>query len=273
MPKVTALPSIWLDHYPQHKKTLPGGSSLAFAAAISRYSHIEPAIIGLMCDEGRYTDDIFNTIDLHRIKKLVYVDAQHQGETGSNTVYLRENGEHYNIPGDFYSGCIGFRDLQSKDYDALNESDLIHIPFGTPLCSDITYRYRFDNLSIDFARMHDFRILDMNLDAKYIFIDGTTDEEDVLTFATHKRTSLSYIVVQLGRRGSIVYYRNKKYIREADYVPNMVDTNGCNECYQAGFLAKILETGDIEAAMAEGAKLYAECSQILGMVLPPLKRS
>ena len=108
----------------------------------------------------------------------------------------------------------------------------------------------------------------MNTYAKYIFVDATTDEDAVLNFFANC-TDYCYKIALLGSKGSVVYDTNKKrYSLDAIKVDNVVDTNGCNECYQAGFLAKMLETGDVEQAMQEGAKLYAECSQQLGALLP-----
>lgn len=118
-------------------------------------------------------------------------------------------------------------------------------------------------ISVDFDKERDFSRLEEILPfIDFFFISG---DEKILQVL--KQWSIDYqgvFVATLAERGSIAFKDGKEYRTDAVRVSEVIDTTGCGDSYQAGFIASILKDGEIKAAMEEGSRTAAETLSHIG---------
>ena len=71
-------------------------------------------------------------------------------------------------------------------------------------------------------------------------------------------------IVTLGESGSTAYSGGKTYHCDAVKVTEVIDTTGCGDSYQAGFIASYLKNRDIKSAMENGSRSAAVTLSFIG---------
>lgn len=263
MVKVTAMTCLCVDVFDRTGEIRPGGEALNFAAAASRYGHMQLHLI------GGIGEDAYGRSILDAIKGFpVNIDCVHvipEGKTASNYTYLTEKGDRYYLEDSWQEGVYGSFQLSEIDRKKMRESQLIHTNFTCPIFFEIIElkkEYGFQ-ISVDFDKERDFRGLEKILPfINYFFISG---EEKILPEL--RQWSINYqgiFVATLAEKGSIAFRGGKEYQAPAMEVTEVIDTTGCGDSYQAGFISSMLMNGEIVPAMEEGSKLAAETLSHIG---------
>ena len=242
---------------------MPGGESLNFAATISRLTDAQVYIIGAV------GNDIYGKTVLDSIKNF-NIDKTHirteNGNTASNRTYLTPDGDRYYKDDSWNGGVFSEFTLSASDRELLHSSDMVHTTFSGPNFSDVITccREKRFPLSVDFDICRDFDTIEQYLDCiSLLFISG-----DKPTLEKAKQLSLQYpdtvFIVTLGEDGSTAYSGGKAYHCDAVKVNEVIDTTGCGDSYQAGFIASYLKNRDIKSAMESGSRSAAVTLSFIG---------
>lgn len=264
MMKVTAMTCLCVDVFDGTEEIRPGGEALNFAAAAAgRYEHIQMSLIGGIGDDD-YGKSILDSISGLKIN----TDCVHVipgGTTASNRTYLTKDGDRYYLEDSWQEGVYGSFTLSDMDKQKMKESKLIHTNFSCPIFFEIIKlkkEYGF-LLSVDFDKERNFSGLEEILPyIDYFFISGEKCLLPVL-----KKWSIDYkgvFTATLAEKGSIAYENGIEYRVDAVKVPEVIDTTGCGDSYQAGFICSVIQAGQIKAAMEEGSRLAAETLSHIG---------
>lgn len=126
---------------------------------------------------------------------------------------------------------------------------------------DLSYKYKkiisFDpNIRIELGLSEEYlRVINYIASKSSIILSG---EREILTITQKKdlKSAISYlqnidtkiIVIKKGKKGAEVYYDNKTYSVEPIKVEE-IDPTGAGDCFDAGFIASILEGRSIEESL------------------------
>lgn len=187
------------------------------------------------------------------------------GATASNRTYLTEDGDRYYLEDSWQEGVYGSFVLSDMDKQKMKDSQLIHTNFSCPIFFEIVQlkkEYGFQ-LSVDFDKERDFSRLEEILPyIDYFFISG---EESLLPVL--KKWSIDYkgvFTATLAEKGSVAYESGTEYKADAVKVSEVIDTTGCGDSYQAGFICSVIKDGQIKEAMEEGSRVAAETLSHIG---------
>lgn len=264
MMKVTAMTCLCVDVFDGTDEIRSGGEALNFAvAAASRFEHIQVSLIGGIGDDN-YGKSILDSISGLKIN----TDCVHVipgGATASNRTYLTEDGDRYYLEDSWQEGVYGSFVLSDIDKQKMKDSQLIHTNFSCPIFFEIIKlkkEYGFQ-LSVDFDKERDFSRLEEILPyIDYFFISG---EESLLPVL--KKWSIDYkgvFTATLAEKGSVAYESGTEYKADAVKVSEVIDTTGCGDSYQAGFICSVIKDGQIKEAMEEGSRVAAETLSHIG---------
>ena len=104
------------------------------------------------------------------------------------------------------------------------------------------------------------------LRAKELVVEGKVINEKIVeALVPLSKLSVCIMVVTLGAKGSVALVDGKKICVDAVSVP-IVDTTGCGDAFQAGFVINYIKTKNIKYALAAGAKQAAKVAQHYGGV-------
>lgn len=261
---ITAMTCLCVDVFDGTEEVRPGGEALNFAATVAgQYEKIQMSLIGGIGDDD-YGKSILDSISELQIN----TDCVHVipgGITASNRTYLTENGDRYYLDNSWQEGVYGSFTLAEADVQRMKESQLIHTNFTCPNFFEII-KLKKENgfqLSVDFDKERNFPEMEEFLPyIDYFFISG---EENLLPVLC--RWSMEYtgiFTATLAERGSIAYKNGIEYRADAVEVSEVIDTTGCGDSYQAGFICSMMKDGQIKAAMEEGSRLAAKTLSHIG---------
>ncbi|MDD5102659.1 MAG: PfkB family carbohydrate kinase [Endomicrobiaceae bacterium] len=94
------------------------------------------------------------------------------------------------------------------------------------------------------------------------FISGNGQDLDIL-----KKWSMEYNTIftaTLGQYGSVSYKNGKKYLCKAIKPKKVIDTTGCGDSYQAGFIMEYLSSKNIKKSMIKGSESAAKTLSFIG---------
>lgn len=252
--------SICMDRYVnnlgQETALYAGGESLNFATNCCQYDGLTVHLLGAVG-----TDD-YGTSILSLLKNYP-IDISHlhiaPGVTANNITYLTENGELYYKPDSWTGGVYETFRLLPEDFDLIKSADIVHTSINCPVFSDILTlkkEYSFC-LTVDFNTCSDYDKFEKFLPyINILFISGNADTEQALS-----AWSLTYsgiFIATYAEKGSVAWYNGRRYPFSADKVSEIVDTTGCGDSFQAGFIADWLIHKNIPSAMKEGKRLATE---------------
>lgn len=263
MVKVTAMTCICADVFWGTDEIRPGGEALNFAAAACRYPQFSLSLIGAVGN-----DDAGKEIIRSVSRKPIDISNVHiidGGVTASNMTYLTEKGDRYYKP-DSWNGGV-FQDFAISECDILKmkDSDMIHINFSCPNFYDVLSLkaecgYK---LSVDFDVLRDFNGIEEVLEnTDFFFISADDSVLPVLKSFSERFGGI--FVGTLAEHGSRAYFHGNEYTAPAIPVKTIVDTTGCGDSYQAGFIGSYTLYHDIEKALNEGANVASETLSHIG---------
>jgi len=255
MVRITATPCLCADVFDHSGEIVPGGEALNFACSACRYEHIDMALLGAIGDDI-YGRQILTEIDRRPIdRSCVHIISG--GATATHRIYLTEQGDRYFKPDSWNGGCFETFSLEDGDTAMLGQADIVHITHTAPIFADILrlkqeFGYR---ISADFNVEDNFEFLaSVASYIDYFFISGAGREAELSNLLRSFSEKYDGIfIVTLAEDGSAAYHHGKEYRVSAQPVDRVIDTTGCGDSYQAGFIGEITRGGDIIAAMKEGS--------------------
>jgi fructoselysine 6-kinase len=259
-----ALTPCCVDHYPQIGKSYMGGNSLNVA---SMWYKLEPyaTISVITClgndPNGKMILDFFKktTIDISR----VYI---REGMTASNKLRVDEHGERFGIEGAWQGGVYETFQLSDSDWDWVARQDIVAMPANNPnFGTMIKKKHPRQMLSVDYLDIENnipFAETVAFTDIAFITArTGLLPKYKELAFKLKK-----LIVVTLGAQGSYAYFNGESYYQPALSAPEVIDTTGCGDAYQAAFALTYYKTQDIQKSMRDGAHAAFQILQAWGGV-------
>jgi len=264
--KVLALACCCVDVYPQTGKIMPGGNALNLAVNCK----LNGADVFVMGNIGtdNYGGIIKQAADKYKINRDYLYEVS--GISANNIIHIDASGDRYFKEGAWTGGVWDKYKISERDkafartMDAVRtevgEADFINIislkkdGHGPLMSSDF-----YDNkITPEYEKY--FPFLDL------FFISGK--EQDSPEFRkTLKDWSQKYKTIftaTLGESGSVSYKNGEEFICPAVKVAKVVDTTGCGDSYQAGFIMDYLKNKNILSAMQTGSQYASKTLAFMG---------
>lgn len=260
--KILAMSCNCVDVFPETGKILPGGNSLNFAVNCKTAGVKDVYLMGNI-GKDNYGSILKNAIDKYSVDRSRVYEIE--GITANHTIHIDEKGDRYFKENAWISGVWADYRISSSDKKFMNEMDLVATTLYEPVFKDIISIKRESSflLSADF---HDEKI---NADWEQYF--GAVD----LFFISAKKQPLEMLrawskrfktvfTATLGEFGSVSYVNGNEYVCEALNVEKVVDTTGCGDSYQSGFIVEYMKSKDIKKAMSAGSVSAAKTLSYIG---------
>lgn len=254
--KAVSLTCICADVYDGTDIIRAGGEALNFSANISTFKGIDAYLIGAVGTDN-YGEHI-----LAEARKFP-LDISHvhviEGETAHNITYLTEDGDRYYKADSWHGGVYTDFKPDENDKTLLAQADWVHITSFCPVLSEVIElkkKHGF-KLVVDFNVRRDIENWLMNLS----YIDVAFVSADEKTLGTLQELSKRYnciFVGTLAAEGSRAYKSGEEFICKAVKVDEVVDTTGCGDSFEAGFVASYALCGDILKAMESGSLIASK---------------
>ena len=254
--KIISMNSICVDLYDGTDEIFPGGESLNFVMNWPNKEKDEIYLVGAIGND-KYGDVIMNKLNGNNIQ----LDGLHrvEGTTANNYNYIEINGERREKENAWNGGVYETFQLSVSDHEILKKADYVHTSINSPVFDQVLElkgKYNFQ-IVVDFNICRDMEKLERLAGKVDMFFISATDS--ILTRL--KEWSKMYQGIYIGTcaaEGSICYYQGKEYRQEAIRTLEVVDTTGCGDSYQSGFVADYIHTNNIESAMYQGALSASE---------------
>lgn len=259
---IAALSCVCADWFPELDEIRPGGEALNSALAASREEGICAHVLGAIGTD-RIADVIRERLKGTRVDTSGLLTAA--GETASNRIYLTRDGDRYFKPDSWTNGVYAQYHPNETTKTLLGTMDAVHVTITCPAAADVLAMKPEAQflLSVDFD---DGRAFDQwekllpRLDV--FFISG--DEAVLPVLAAWSERYEAVFVATLAEKGSVAFWHGQKFCAEAVPVECVVDTTGCGDSYQAGFMASYCKERDILKAMGNGSRAAAWTISHLG---------
>ncbi len=248
---VVSLTCICADVYDGTDIVRAGGEALNFSANISTFEGIDAFLIGAVGTD-KYGESIL------RQAKEFPLDISHvhiiEGETAHNITYLTEGGDRYYKADSWHGGVYQDFVPDADDEALLARADWVHITSACPVLGNVIgmkRKYGF-NLAVDFNVRRDIE----NWLPLLPFIDlmFVSADDELLPILRELSEKFGCIFIgTLAERGSRAFRKGTETVCAAVKVDNVIDTTGCGDSFEAGFVASYSQYGDILKAMESGS--------------------
>lgn len=261
--KITALTSSCVDFFPEQDKIYVGGNSLNFATQCKLSGIENVSVIGAVGNDG-YGQLIECHLDKSGINRshLYRIEAP----TASNRIYINTDGDRFFKADSWNGGAFDIFRLSEDDWNHIRNSSLVAMPAGDPNLKELLKRRNRNQLIvIDFLDYFGIDYIEDNIDNIDIaFLSGKNEIlEDLRELSTR---SGRMIVSTLGAKGSVAFFKGKKYFHKAIEVDVIVDTTGCGDSFQAAFSIEWLKTKDIYKSLKTGSEAASRVLKFIGGV-------
>lgn len=266
MVKITALTCLCADVFDKTGEMYAGGEAMNFSAAVCRYDHVEAYLMGAVGNDT-YGRKILDEIDKRPINRD-FVQVREDMATASNITYLTEDGDRYYKSNSWTGGAYQNFELSQTDKEKLLESDVVQITYYSTVFDEVLELKKQGKfmLSADFNVDRDFEKLERAASLCDVFFISANENSEVV-LPVLKGWSEKYegiFVGTLAQQGSVAYKNGEEYRTEAVKVSEVVDTTGCGDSYQAGFIGELTRSGDIKKAMEEGSRVASKTLAHMG---------
>lgn len=265
MIKVTALSCLCADVF-ENGEFYAGGEAMNFACAICEYSHVEASVVAAVGDDG-FGRKILSEIEKRPINSE-NVRIEKGKMTAHNMTYLTDAGDRYYKCDSWRGGAYQTFRLNCSDVEKLKSSDIVHINYYSTVFEEVCClkKQGFFKLSADFNTERDFEKLERFAEiTDFFFISAADGSENVLAKLCGWSKKFDGIFIgTLAEKGSAAFKNGKKYSVPAVPVNEVVDTTGCGDGYQAGFIGEFTKSGDIAEAMKEGSRVSSKILSHMG---------
>jgi len=291
--KILTLASFCVDVFPQSGKILPGGESLNLGVNCKQ-AGAEVFVMGNI-GKDKYGQAIKDAIDKYALNRERIYELD--GETANHIIHIDETGDRYFKEGAWTGGVLEKFKISTSDKDFLNTMDAVATTFTAPDFENIVKRQsekwnvesgindksNSSGLPRGFAARNDGQkrpimavdFNDFELKPEYekyfpyidLFFVSAKSQNSAQVRKTLKEWSEKYntvFTVTLAEHGSVAYKKGKEFVCQAEKVKEVVDTTGCGDSYQAGFIMEYFKSKDIEKSMQNGSKFAAKTLSFVG---------
>ncbi len=256
--KITALTSCCVDFFPELGDVLVGGNSLNFATQCKLSGIDDVSVIGAVGKDS-FGDLIEKHLDKTKINRthLYRIDVA----TASNKIFIDDKGDRYFKSDSWNGGAFDVFRLSEKDWHYLADCSIIAMPAGDPNLQELLKRRKRNQLVvIDFLDYIGIETIKQFInDIDIVFLSGK--DEMLNDLKELSKQSGKMIVATLGAKGSVAFFEKKSFFQEAIKVPEIADTTGCGDAFQAAFSIEYLNTHNIEKSLYAGS---VAASKVLG---------
>ena len=260
--RVAALSCVCADIFPELGEIRPGGEALNFALSASRDEGVQAHLLGAVGE-----DEVAAAIRAHLARSRVDTAHLHTrpGVTASHRIHLTSEGDRYFKPNAWTDGVYITYRPDAADRALLREMDAVHTTATCPALEDVlTLRREAPFLvSVDFNDARHFDAWEALLPGLDVFF--LSGEDAVLPrLAAWSERYEAVFVATLAARGSVAFHRGRRFDAQAVPVERVVDTTGCGDSYQAGFMVSYVRDRDVQRAMENGSRFAARTIGQLG---------
>lgn len=262
--KLVALTVCCVDFYPQQGRSFLGGNSLNFVAqACKSGSEYQVSLVAAVGND-EYGSRIIEFIG----KQSIPTDHIYQikGATASNQIINDEAGERFGVPGKWENGVYGSFYLSENDWKYVLNHDVIAMPANNPNFEELLKRAQNKHFIVsDFLDVENKILIEKYI--QNVQIAQIAAREEMLDYYRNLADkSGTLLIVTLGSKGSVVFYKGKMTRQEAIAVPKVIDTTGCGDSYLAAFSVEYYKSGNITKSMKAGAIAASKVLQHFGGV-------
>ncbi len=195
------------------------------------------------------------------------------GVTATQTIRLGPGGERIFPPGGYDPGVLADWRLGPSDLAFIGTFDLVAVPFFRQI-GHLFWP------ALDAAAPGAKRVVDLldgsDLGADLEGIEPILDRADLVflsapeataeRLAARSRSTRTVIVVTHGAAGSSALVAGRRHRAPAVAIrpPEVVDTTGCGDAFQAAFAVEYFQTGDLATALAAGSTRAAAVIRHVG---------
>ncbi len=239
-----------------------GGESLNFCGNICKYSHVEAYLVASIGNDeyGKAVLDSMKGYNIH-------TDNVHilDGITANNVIHHTPEGDRYMLPGSWTGGLCDEKILGEEDISLFKSCDVVHTALHTPTFNELIKLRKEAGfiLAVDFNDYRDFDKWEAFAgDIDLFFISG--NDEVINTLKPWSKRFDTVFIITLAEKGSVALFHGEEIRCSAVPTPNIIDTTGAGDSYQAGFIAEYCVSKDIEKSMEEGSRCASLNIQHLG---------
>ncbi len=265
-PSIVSIGECTLDDYFLQGETHVGGIALNFAVHAAR-AGARSALVSRVGTDG---DAQVRAALRENGVDAAHVSVDASQPTACQRIALHADGERVFPPGGYTFGAMhGFLpDAAALRFIATH--DALACPCYTqalPLFRHMLSQPFAGTRMADFSDLADFDH-DVSFIAKHAPALGIAFVgADAALAEPMRQLSLHtdcLLVLTLGARGSLAFVHGARVYQEAMGIPQVQDTTGCGDAFQAAFAVQWLRNGDVQASLATGAAQAARVAAIKG---------
>lgn len=257
-----------VDHYLDLDQRYIGGISLNFAVHAKRCGAEEVSFL------GRLGDDYGKSILLELAREEI--DVSHtvlqSGASARQNIALTAGGDRVFPPGGYDPGALSGYCLHENDARFLQSHNVL----ASAMFQQVEPLFRqIQSIPFDGWRVADFLDLsdygkDIAIVERYsehltiAFLSGNQDLVERLR--SFSRGTRCLIVLTLGAEGSVALIHGEPVFQPPAPAPNVLDSTGCGDAFQAAFTVSCWRDGDVRKALHCGAQHAARVLQHYGAI-------
>ncbi len=268
--KIVAVGECTIDRHLDRGVETVGGISLNFAVNCRRAGVRDVALIG-----GVGTDPAAGLIRAKLAREGVDGSRLHvlPGATPTQAIRLGPGGERIFPPGGYDPGVLATFRLSAVDCGFIASADLV----ATPYFRQVEHLFW---PAMNAAGPGVKRVVDLldggDLGPRFAGIEPILGHADVVFLSAgpdavesllgYSRDTRTVLVVTHGAAGSSALVGGARFEAGAVAVPRaeLVDTTGCGDAFQAGFVIEYFASGDVAGALVAGATRAGEVIRQVG---------
>ncbi|MCL1972876.1 MAG: PfkB family carbohydrate kinase [Endomicrobia bacterium] len=260
--RILAMTCCCVDLFPETGKILPGGNSLNLAVSCKKAGAENVYVMGNIGKDG-YGEIVKKAADKYGINRAGIREIE--GQTANHMIHIDEKGDRYFKENSWIGGVWADWRINADDEKFMKSMDAVVTTIGEPEFKNIIKIKRDAPflLSVDF---HDENInpeWEEYFDAvDLFFISGKNQNPKKLE--EWSKNFNAVFTATLGEFGSVSFKDGLKYECNAAKVGKVIDTTGCGDSYQGGFIVEYLKSKNIENAMRKGSESAAETLSYIG---------
>jgi len=255
--KIAVVGDIGIDYYENLNLLKPGGIAFNFAFNLIKSGKDKVSLISIL---GK---DKFS-FKLLSVSKKVGLDISHvqqiRGDAPKQNIFLDKGERKFT---GYDPGVLKKWKFRKNDILFIRKHEVVFVPLndGMKQIFDAVKKIKGPVKVIDFSQDSEYADFDkkenvITKNAKYfdiIFVGGEKKHQKMIKLLAGKYPEKVFVLT-LGKDGSIGYYQGIKSFQPAKKIGKVVDTTGCGDAFQAGFLSTWMNKKDVKTALVQGTK-------------------
>lgn len=263
--KIAVVGDFGIDYYENLNLYKPGGIAFNVVYNLKTLGVKSISLVSIL-GRDKYLEKLL------KVAKKAKIDTSHvqlsSGESPLQKIFL-EKGER-KFTG-YVAGVLKKWELNKNDLDFIKKHNLVFVPLtdGMEQIFKEVKVLKGIMKATDFSQDYEFADFDKkdNVITKnvpyfdIIFVGGKLKHKKLVKSLSQKYPNKVFVLT-LGSKGSIAFSKDKEYFELAKKV-KVVDTTGCGDAFQAGFLATYLMTNNVQKSLKSATM---QASKIIGLI-------